>query len=366
MKRRAFFFRIGAFSLINDAVEAGLRAEFPDLAWTSVDVERDIVGANRPLRLHATLEALARYGRRIAAHRQPLRDFFPRLPVVIEAVRAWVRRNVDPATTAFTFQTQSLFDAAHPGLPHFLYTDHTYLANLRYPEPRPLLSVPAAWRDMERSLYATTRVNFASSAFAAESLVADYGVPADRVANVFSGQNVPPSPPVARSGRVILFVGVDWERKGGPELVSAFRAVRATRPTAELWIVGCSPAIEEPGVRVFGRLAPAEVAARYEAADVFCLPSRMDPSASVLGEAALRGLPVVATNVGGNGERVLDGATGFLCPPVELADRLGRLLDDATLRLRLGEAGRAWAQERFTWEAVCRKMAARMRPEIVS
>jgi len=364
MKRGALFFRIGEFSLINDAVFGGLRDEFADLDWRVVDVEREIVGRNAWLRLRATGEAAMRYGGRILRDRQPPRDFFPRIPVVIEAVRRWVRANVDPSDTAFIFQTQSLFDARHPGRPHFLYTDHTWLANLRYPEPRPLLSVAAAWRRMERDLYAEAAVNFLSSGFAAESVIADYGVPASRVECVFSGCNVPAGEPAERGGRVILFVGVDWERKGGPELVAAFRKVRAAMPAAELWIVGCSPEVNEPGVRVMGRLTPERVADCYRRADVFCLPSRMDPAASVLAEAASTGLPVVATRVGGNAERVEDGVTGFVCEPAELADRLLRLLGDAELRRKFGEAGRRLASERFTWKAVCGKMAARMRREM--
>jgi glycosyltransferase involved in cell wall biosynthesis len=361
MKRRAFFFRIGAFSLINDAVLAGLRVRMPELDWRVVDVERDIVGRNPALQLRASAEAALRYGRRILGNRQPPRDFFPRLPVVLESVRRWVRENVDPTETALIFQTQSLFDARHPELPHFLYTDHTYLANLRYPEPKPLLPVPAGWRKMERDLYARADCNFVSSGFAATSLREDYDVPEARVEVVFSGCNIAAAEPLARSGRVILFVGVDWDRKGGPELVAAFRDVRAAMPDAELWVVGCAPALAGPGVRVFGRVAPEQVADCYRRADVFCLPSRMDPSASVLAEAASYALPVVATAVGGNPERVVEGETGFLCEPRELAERLLRLLRDAELRVRFGKVGMAMVNERFTWDAVCGRMADRMR-----
>jgi glycosyltransferase involved in cell wall biosynthesis len=269
---------------------------------------------------------------------------------------------VDPAAAAFVFQTQSLFDARREGVPHFLYTDHTYLANLRYPEPRPLLRVPEAWRAMERELYGATSCNFVSSGFAAESLREDYGVPPTRIEVVHSGANVATTDAVGgRKGNVILFVGVDWERKGGPELVAAFRSVREAMPAVELWIVGCAPPVREPGVKIVGRVEPERVAQCYREADVFCLPSRMDPSASVLAEAASYGLPVVATRVGGNVERVEDGVTGFLCEPEGLAARLLQLLGDAALRSRLGEAGRRRALERFTWKAVCGRMAARIR-----
>ena len=365
MRRQAFFFKIGAFSLINDAVFSGLQSQCDDFEWRLVDVERDIVRSQAWLLARANLESLARYGSRIFSHRQPPRDFFPRLPLVLRAIQEWVRANVDPDQTALIFQTQSLFDARHPGVPHFLYTDHTYLANRRYPEPKPQLPVPDAWRRMERDLYGGTNCNFVSSGFAAESLHDDYGIPESRVEVVHSGTNIAPAgPPEPKNGRVILFVGVDWERKGGPELVAAFREVRRNIPEARLWIVGCSPAVSEPGVEILGRLSTDRVADCYRQADVFCLPSRIDPSASVLAEAASYGLPVVATPVGGNPERVLDGVSGFLCVPGQLAERLGRLLNDSELRREFGEAGRKMASERFTWAAVCGRMTARMRKEL--
>lgn len=364
MKRRAFFFRIGEFSLINDAVLAGLRKQFADVEWRVVDVERDIVGRDPLLHARAAIESVLRYGSAIVTKRQPPRDFFPRIPAVIDAVRTWVRSHVDPADTAFVFQTQSLFDARHPGVPHFIYTDHTYLANRRYPHPKPLLPVAEAWRQMERDLYARAVCSFVSSGFAAESLCEDYGVPEERIEIVFSGSNVAGGEPGQRNGRVILFVGVDWERKGGPELVAAFREVRASRADAELWIAGCSPAVNEAGVRILGRLTPEQVAECYAQADVFCLPSRMDPSASVLAEAASYGLPIVATPVGGNPERVENGLTGFLCEPQELAGRLVQLLNEPKLRRKFGEAGRRLVNERFMWESVCGRMADRMRKEL--
>ncbi|HVE15276.1 MAG TPA: glycosyltransferase family 4 protein, partial [Chthoniobacterales bacterium] len=364
MRKSAFFFRIGEFSLINDAVSHGLRAQFEELDWHTVDVEKDIVPASPLLQARATAESILRYGRAIAANRQPPRDFFPRLPSVLDAIRKWVRSHVDPTRTAFIFQTQSLFNARHPDLPHFLYTDHTYLANRRYAEPKPLLPVAEGWRQMERDLYARADCNFVSSGFAAESLRGDYDIAEDRVEVVFSGTNVRGGEPAERSGKVILFVGVDWERKGGPELVTAFRSVRASLPEAELWVVGCQPAVSEPGVRIFGRVAPAAVADCYAKADIFCLPSRMDPSASVLAEAAAYELPIVATRVGGNSERVEDGVTGFLCEPPELSERLVRLLQSPELRRRMGTAGRRVVSERFTWEAVCARMANRMRKDL--
>ncbi|MGC1481847.1 MAG: glycosyltransferase family 4 protein [Chthoniobacterales bacterium] len=364
---KAFYFRIGEFSLINVALLEALRERMSGVDWREVDVEREIVRSDGWLTARATGEAMVRHGARIFGGRIPPRDFFPRLPVVLRAIAAWSRREADEAD--FTFQTQSLFDASSPGVPHFVYTDHTYLAGRRYPEPRELMPVAAEWRAMERRLYEGADCTFVSSEFAAGSVREDYGVESERVMNVGSGSNVDWPEFVDgsdRRGTVILFVGVDWERKGGPELVRAFREVRSAVPGAELWIVGCRPGLSEDGVVERGRLSREETAECYRKADVFCLPSRMDPSASVLAEAAGSGLPVVATAVGGNVERVRDGATGFLVDAGRLAERLRTLLMDAELRKRMGAAGREMAMREFTWTAVAGRIAARIEAELIS
>ncbi len=361
-RMRGVYFRIGEFSLINAALLAALRERMGAVEWREVDVERDIVRADRGLLARATVGAVARYGWRIAEGRIPPRDFFPRLPVVLRAVRDWSRREL--GGYAFSLQTQSLFDASCVGVPHFVYTDHTYLANRRYPEPKPALPVAAAWRAMERGLYAGANCTFVSSEFAAASVREDYGVEPGRVINAGSGSNVDwTAGGEARGGRRILFVGVDWERKGGPELVRAFQRVRAEVPGAELEIVGCRPAVDVPGVIIRGRLSRSETEASYRAADIFCLPSRMDPSASVLAEAAGFGLPVVATPVGGNVERVVDGETGFLVGGEGLAEKLIVLLNDHGMRERMGAAGSAMARREFTWKAVADRIATRIETE---
>jgi glycosyltransferase involved in cell wall biosynthesis len=79
----------------------------------------------------------------------------------------------------------------------------------------------------------------------------------------------------------------------------------------------------------------------------------------VLLEAMARRRAVVATSVGGTPEAVVDGETGLLVPPRDpeaLAAAIRRLLADPDLRGRLGDAGRRRVAERFSADAMCRRV----------
>lgn len=124
---------------------------------------------------------------------------------------------------------------------------------------------------------------------------------------------------------------MDWERKGGPELIEAFVQVRKRIPSATLTIAGCSPRVNTPGCTVLGPVPPSASGSFFEQASVFCLPTRHDPCGFVLAEALAYGLPIVATRVGALPDMVTDGVNGFLVPPRDasaVADALSSVLAD--------------------------------------
>lgn len=85
--------------------------------------------------------------------------------------------------------------------------------------------------------------------------------------------------------------------------------------------------------------------------DVFVLPSLGEGISNTILEAMATGLPVVATDVGGNGELVRVGDTGFLVPradPVAMAEALGRYLEDSALRVAHGRSARERVEQEFS------------------
>jgi len=89
--------------------------------------------------------------------------------------------------------------------------------------------------------------------------------------------------------------------------------------------------------------------------DVYALVTGMDLAPLTLKEAQLMKKPVVATNVGGNQEMMVDGKTGFLVEQgnhQQLIDKFSLLLEDKELSKKMGNNGRKFIEDTFNWEIV--------------
>lgn len=157
--------------------------------------------------------------------------------------------------------------------------------------------------------------------------------------------------------------------KGHLVLLDAVTRLRAAN--VHLAIVGDGPMKDA----IAGRIVESGLADRVllageqrepehwlRALDVFCLPSYANEGVpQALMQAMLTGLPVVSTPVGAITEAVTDGITGLIVPPrdpASLAAAIDRLLADAVLASRLGNAARKDAAERFGYERMILQMEA--------
>lgn len=170
---------------------------------------------------------------------------------------------------------------------------------------------------------------------------------------------------------VLLFVGRITVDKGVRELLQAFELLKAAESDAHLVIVGQFDTDSGmPGVvsqDQIERLRDTHVVgysdcpeAYLAIADILCLPSYREGFGTVVIEAAAMGVPTVGTNIYGLSDAVVHGETGFLVPlhnAEELANAISRLLDDAPLLTRMGEAARGRARALFDAEMVNKQVA---------
>lgn len=208
---------------------------------------------------------------------------------------------------------------------------------------------------LERTLYRAAAHIVLWSEWAARSVVDDYGIDPRKVSVINPSVDMaafPPRRPHAPEERVkILFVGNDFARKGGPDLLDVFTHGFADR--AELHLV-TNAAVDcaLPHVHVHPSVAAysPEWLALYQSADIFALPTRGEAFGLVFMEAMAAGLPVVGTRINAIPEMVMDGETGLLAPPGDrpaLARHLQALVDSAALRRQMGALGRARAARAF-------------------
>lgn len=191
------------------------------------------------------------------------------------------------------------------------------------------------------------------SDWAARSVTHDYGVPTEKVTRIYPGVDLARFSP--RQGRSadrpmrVLFVGGDFPRKGGPELIEAAAAL--DHPV-ELDLVTSDRSVSVPtGVvaRVHRDVKPnsAEMTALYSGADVFALPTKGDAMPLVVAEAMASGLPIIASTVGAIPDAVTNGLNGLLIEPGDVSGliaALRRLARDPALRHEMGSAGRKAAE----------------------
>ena len=174
----------------------------------------------------------------------------------------------------------------------------------------------------------------------------------------------------------ILFVGRHIERKGICYLIEAAKYL--PRDKFEIRIVGVGDLTEKlkelaahnagnAEIVFTGKLSPENLAKEYRTANVFTLPAIIDSKGDteglgvVLIEAMELGLPIVASNVGGIPDVVVDGESGILVPekdPQALANAFKRLESEPGLVKQLLEGSRKRIRECFAWDGIIERQIA--------
>jgi glycosyltransferase involved in cell wall biosynthesis len=154
----------------------------------------------------------------------------------------------------------------------------------------------------------------------------------------------------------LLWLGVDWHRKGGPEALECLRELRARGIDASLTVCGCTPPLgySHPSMTVIPFLHKKSPRDRQRLSDLFLnshfllLPTRAEAFGIVFAEASAHGLPSIARDTGGVAGAVFHGKNGYLIPPE--AD--GRAYASTILEIvqNPDDYHRLVASSRDTWE----------------
>lgn len=170
----------------------------------------------------------------------------------------------------------------------------------------------------QKEFYERCNAIFTMSRWLADYMIKECSIPAEKVFPVGAGINMDVSRirDDKKSGKRILFVGKDFERKGGYLVLAAFELLQRKYNNAyELYLVG---PIQNPvknsieGVHFIGNIPNSEVSDYYNLCDIFCMPSYFEAYGIVLVEALCYGLPCITRNKYAMAEIIQDGQNGYL------------------------------------------------------
>jgi glycosyltransferase involved in cell wall biosynthesis len=173
-----------------------------------------------------------------------------------------------------------------------------------------------------------------------------------------------------QDARLIGAVGRLWPQKRVKDLIWAADLLKSTRDDTHLLIIGDGPQrwrleryreLNQLTDRAHFLGERSDVPQILPHLDALWLASEYEGQSNAILEAMAAGVPVIATDIPGNRDLVVDGQTGYLVPVgdrFEFTRRTHWLLEDANLRQKLGAAGRARIQTEFTVEQMVARHAA--------
>lgn len=228
--------------------------------------------------------------------------------------------------------------------------------------------------EIERNAINNSSKVIYSSDWAAESAIQFYGLKKERVAIISFGANLLFNSPTNKElcnnpdgGCTLLFVGLDWYRKGGEIAYKTFLRLREDGVKCKLIIVGCNPDLEkdddvevEPYLDKNSKHDLNRLLDIYSRSHFIVLPTIADCTPIVFSEAAAFGIPVLTTDTGGNSSIIKEGVNGYLFPPGTdeqiYANRIKLILEDTGLYQKLRNNCRVEFETKLSWDIWIRRV----------
>lgn len=208
--------------------------------------------------------------------------------------------------------------------------------------------------------------------WAEKSAIHEYNVPSSKIIVAPFGANLPedvlqrrPTVKFAPSRETInlLYISVDWERKGGDVVVDTVRTLNRRCINAKLFLVGNIPdrINSDEQLEVVGFLNKSDrpslekLIHLFKLAHFFILPTSGDCFPVVFSEAQAFGCPSITYDVGGTADAVLDGITGAVLPlgaPADaFADKIEEMISRPAAYQAMSVASRQQFETRSNWKS---------------
>jgi glycosyltransferase involved in cell wall biosynthesis len=226
----------------------------------------------------------------------------------------------------------------------------------------------AIYPPIESKLFqASKKITTVSSSVANE--LAEYGLNPKKIAVIGNGVDEKTFVPIQNDKKkenYILYTGIFRPRKGLFDLINCAEHVIKEYPEIKFILTGRGILREklkkeiqlrglQKNITFLGYVSRKKLVETYQNATVHVIPSHYEGLPTVLLEAMSCGLPVVATDIGGNNEVISTGVNGFLVPPKcpeIMARSILKLLYNPSLREQIGQAARKTIEEHYTWNQV--------------
>lgn len=229
--------------------------------------------------------------------------------------------------------------------------------------------------EMEKAAFNRSKLIIFLSDWAAESAMKIYGIPPEKIRVIPWGANIECDRTTENINHIVeskdispcklLFIGVDWFRKGGDIALEVAKELNRRGLKTELFLVGCQPITDQPlpsFVKVLGFIdkttteGKEQINKLFRESHFFIMPSKADCSPHVLCEANSFGLPCLTSNIGGIPSMISNGLNGktfsLTANITEYCDYIDNLMNNYSEYKTLARSSFHEYQNRFNWGVV--------------
>jgi len=280
-----------------------------------------------------------------------------------------------PVDVLFVSASSQFIAYLDTGIPIVYMTDATFQQLQGY---YPYFSNLAAYNirqgiELDKKAFQKTAHCMLASQWNKDSAVNDYGIDVNKISVIPCGANLDTIPSMSdlnlsASGQCrLLFLGVEWDRKGGDIALETFRILKQKGMNPQLQIIGCVPPPDsyrddlsgETGITVIPFLDKnnpedfRQLQKIFFQTDFLLLPTRAECAGVVFSESSAYGIPSITTNTGGVSSYVRDSVNGYTFPvdagAEAYAQKIDQLVSDQRAMQDLKLSSRKYDEEKLNW-----------------